>query len=172
MRTSKQERCLDLDRTFGWSAGLARGESNISVSRNLSTYTIVDFDRFRHSRQTHETRGNTGGIDIQRAATGAGPDVARCTAMSFAAVVDRVRLDFLEMPEMELTLPQAVRLWSLGMDDCRYVIDSLVDAGFLAWTARRTIVRKGRGFVGRQDTDSANITVLVSRTHNKSVTNG
>jgi len=36
--------------------------------------------------------------------------------MSFAAVVDRVRLDFVEMPEMELTLPQAVRLWSLGMD--------------------------------------------------------
>jgi hypothetical protein len=94
------------------------------------------------------------------------------TAMSFAAVADRVRLDFMEMPEMELTLPQAVRLWSLGMDDCRYVIDSLVDAGFLAWTPRRTIVRKGRGFVGRPDTDSANVSVLVSRTYNKSVRKG
>lgn len=92
--------------------------------------------------------------------------------MSFAAVVDRVRLDFVEMPEMELTLPQAVRLWSLGMDDCRYVIDSLVDAGFLAWTPRRTIIRKGRGFICRHDTDSANISVLVPRTHNKSVWNG
>ena len=92
--------------------------------------------------------------------------------MSFATVVDRVRLDFVEMPEMELTLPQAVRLWSLGMDDCRYVIDSLVDAGFLAWTARRTIVRKGRGFVGRHDVDPAYISVLVPRTYNKSVWNG
>jgi hypothetical protein len=91
--------------------------------------------------------------------------------MSFAAVVDRVRLDFVEMPEMELTLPQAVRLWSLGMDDCRYVIDSLVDAGFLAWTPRRTIIRKGRGFISRHDTSSANISVLVPRTHNKSVWN-
>jgi len=83
-----------------------------------------------------------------------------------------VRLDFVEMPEMELTLPQAVRLWSLGMDDCRYVIDSLVDAGFLAWTPRRTIIRKGRGFISRHDTSSANISVLVPRTHNKSVWNG
>jgi hypothetical protein len=73
---------------------------------------------------------------------------------------------------MELTLPQAVRLWSLGMDDCRYVIDSLVDAGFLAWTPRRTIIRKGRGFISRHDTSSANISVLVPRTHNKSVWNG
>ena len=28
-------------------------------------------------------------------------------------------------------MPQAVRLWDLGVDDCRYVIDALVDAGFL-----------------------------------------
>ena len=71
--------------------------------------------------------------------------------MSFATVVDRVRMDFVEMPEMELTLPQAVRLWSLGMDDCRFVIDALVDAGFLAWTPKRTIVRKGRDPLSRQD---------------------
>ena len=47
------------------------------------------------------------------------------------------------MPRMELTMPQAVRLWNLGADDCRTVIDSLVDAGFLRWTARRTVVRTG-----------------------------
>ena len=45
------------------------------------------------------------------------------------------------MPGLELTVPQAVRLWSLGMDDCQHVIQALVDAGFLRWTARRTIVR-------------------------------
>jgi hypothetical protein len=94
------------------------------------------------------------------------------SVMSFAAVVDRVRLDFVEMPEMELTLPQAVRLWSLGMDDCRFVIDSLVDAGFLAWTPRRTIVRKGRSFLGPPALQASNISVLASKPHNKSVWNG
>jgi hypothetical protein len=64
-------------------------------------------------------------------------------AMSFAALVDRVRGEFVEMPGLELTLAQAVRLWTLGVDDCRHVIDSLVDVGFLKWTPRRTIVRTG-----------------------------
>ena len=64
-------------------------------------------------------------------------------AMSFAVVIDRVRAEFLEMPGLELTLAQAVRLWTLGVDDCRHVIDALVDVGFLKWTARRTIVRTG-----------------------------
>ena len=63
--------------------------------------------------------------------------------MDFTTAVDRVRGDFNEMPGLELTLPQAVRLWNLGADDCRYAVDALVDAGFLKWTARRTIVRSG-----------------------------
>lgn len=61
--------------------------------------------------------------------------------MSFSNVADRVRAHFTEMPGLELTMPQAVRLLGFGVDDCRYVIDALVDAGFLRWTARRTIVR-------------------------------
>lgn len=65
--------------------------------------------------------------------------------MSFTTLVDRVRSEFLEMPGLELTVPRAGRLWNLGPDDCRYVIDALVDAGFLRWTVRRTVVRTGRG---------------------------
>ena len=61
--------------------------------------------------------------------------------MSFSDVVDRARAHFTEMPGLELTLPEAVRLLGFGADDCRYVIDALVDAGFLRWTARRTVVR-------------------------------
>jgi hypothetical protein len=61
--------------------------------------------------------------------------------MPFSQVVDRVRSHYTEMPGLELTLPQAVRLLGFGADDCRFVIDTLVDAGFLRWTARRTIVR-------------------------------
>ena len=63
--------------------------------------------------------------------------------MPFASVVDRVRAEFVEMPGLELTLAQAVRLWGLGVDDCRFVLDSLADSGFLKWTARRTVVRTG-----------------------------
>ena len=61
--------------------------------------------------------------------------------MSFSQVVDRTRAHFTEMPGLELTMPDAVRLLGFGVDDCRYVIDALVDAGFLRWTPRRTIVR-------------------------------
>ena len=64
--------------------------------------------------------------------------------MSFASFVDRARNEFIGTPGLELSLPQAVRLWNLGADDCRYVLDALVDAGFLAWTPQRTIARTGR----------------------------
>ena len=63
--------------------------------------------------------------------------------MNFATAADRIRSDFNEMPGLELTIGQCVRLWNLGADDCRNVLDALVDAGLLAWTARRTIVRAG-----------------------------
>ena len=63
--------------------------------------------------------------------------------MSFSQVVDRTRAHFTEMPGLELSMPEAVRLLGFGVDDCRYVIDALVDAGFLRWTARRTVVRTG-----------------------------
>jgi hypothetical protein len=89
--------------------------------------------------------------------------------MSFAAVVDRVRADFEETPGLELTLPQAVRLWTLGVDDCRYVVDALVDAGFLSWTARRTVVRRGRDLRQEADQQPANILVRRTARTNKSV---
>ncbi len=81
--------------------------------------------------------------------------------MTFAAVVDRVRADFTDMPGLELSLPQAIRLWNLGMDDCRHVLDALVDAGFLRWTPRRTIVRSGRGVETRSDLVASHVSVGV-----------
>ena len=89
--------------------------------------------------------------------------------MSFATVVDRVRGEFVEMPGLELTLPQAVRLWTLGADDCRYVIDALVDAGFLKWTPRRTIIRTGRDLPIGPEPQTANISVRRKYSGNKSV---
>jgi hypothetical protein len=90
--------------------------------------------------------------------------------MDFTLAVDRVRDDFNQMPGLELTVPQAVRLWNLGVDDCRSVVDALVDAGFLRWTPHWTIARtareqpRGRGEMGRQ-----HISVRTTRGRNKTV---
>jgi hypothetical protein len=77
--------------------------------------------------------------------------------MSFSHAVDRVRAHFDEMPGLELTVPQTVRLVGFGVDDCRYVIDALVDVGFLRWTARRTIVRTDS--VWGRDVESSYVSV-------------
>ena len=89
--------------------------------------------------------------------------------MSFANIVDRVQSEFIEMPGLELTVPQAVRLWSLGADDCRSVIDALVDEGFLRWTVRRTIVRTGREAGAVTDRPLAHFSVGVVARRDKSV---
>ena len=88
--------------------------------------------------------------------------------MSFAIVVDRVRSEFLEMPGMELTMAQATRLLNLGADDCRHVLDALVDAGFLRWTPRRTVIRTGRNHPV-SEAFMANKSVLAGSSQNKSV---
>jgi hypothetical protein len=98
-----------------------------------------------------------------------GSEVARSLAMSFATVADRVRADFMEMPGLELTLPQAVRLWTIGADDCRCVIDTLVDLGFLKWTTRRTVVRTGADFRGWDISETADIPVRTMKQAHNSV---
>jgi hypothetical protein len=39
--------------------------------------------------------------------------------------------EYVEMPGLRLTLPQAARLWSIDRDTCHSVLASLVDTGFL-----------------------------------------
>ena len=89
--------------------------------------------------------------------------------MSLANIVDRVQSEFIEMPGLELTVPQAVRLWSLDADDCRSVIDALVDAGFLRWTVRRAIVRTGRKAGAVMDRQLAHVSVGSVARRDKSV---
>jgi hypothetical protein len=89
--------------------------------------------------------------------------------MDFATAVDRVRDDFTARPGLELTVPQAVRLWHLGMDDCRYVLDALIDAGFLRWTPRLTIVRTAQDLPGRRASGPVHVPVRTSARRNKSV---
>lgn len=89
--------------------------------------------------------------------------------MDFAAAVDRVRDEFTDVPGLELTMPQAVRLWGLGVDDCRYVVDALIDAGFLRWTARLTIARTARDLDVGRSPHPEHISVRTASRRNKSV---
>jgi hypothetical protein len=60
------------------------------------------------------------------------------------ALAERVRGEFNEMPGLQLTVPQAARLWGMDLKACRDVIDALVAAAFLRWTQAGTIVRTER----------------------------
>ena len=61
--------------------------------------------------------------------------------MEFDEVVRRVRGEFLEMPGLVLTFPQAERLWGLEQDLCRKVINALIGSEFLRCTSAGTIAR-------------------------------
>ena len=43
----------------------------------------------------------------------------------------RIRMEYLEMPEMKLTLPQMRRLMNLPLDPCEVALATLVESGFL-----------------------------------------
>jgi len=58
-------------------------------------------------------------------------------------IVDRIREEFREMPGLRLTPAQATRLWGLEDGACREVIDTLVAADFLRWTASGAVTRTG-----------------------------
>ena len=56
-------------------------------------------------------------------------------------IVRRVREEFREMPGLRLTPAQAMRLWGLELETCRRVIDELVAAAYLRWTATGAVTR-------------------------------
>jgi hypothetical protein len=47
----------------------------------------------------------------------------------------RIRMEFVEMPGMRLTRPQARRLWNLNQAACDELLDALVEEGFLKQTS-------------------------------------
>jgi hypothetical protein len=63
------------------------------------------------------------------------------TGMEHQRLVHRVKNEFIEMPGLQLTLPQAARLWGLDHESSRRVIDSLVEVSFLRWTPQGTVIR-------------------------------
>jgi hypothetical protein len=56
-------------------------------------------------------------------------------------IVRRVRAEFLEMPGLRLTVPQASRLWGLEVPACEAVIEALIQSAFLQRTAGGAVTR-------------------------------
>jgi len=65
------------------------------------------------------------------------------TAMDLEPLVVRIKNEFLEMPGLCLTVPQAMRLWGLDFEDCQRVIEALIDVSFLQRTSHGKVVRAG-----------------------------
>ena len=61
--------------------------------------------------------------------------------MELEAIIGRIRSEFIEMPGLCLSLPQAQRLWGLDKDECQRVIDALISDAFLRRTRAGQIVR-------------------------------
>jgi hypothetical protein len=56
-------------------------------------------------------------------------------------VLQRIQGEFVEMPGLRLTAPQAQRLWGLDRDVCNALLGALVDARFLVQTRDGSFVR-------------------------------
>ena len=68
----------------------------------------------------------------------------------------RIRNEYVEMPGLVLTLPQAARLWSLSESRSQLLLSLLVEAGFLICD-KKTVYRRrlDRSEKGESDAQSA-----------------
>ena len=78
--------------------------------------------------------------------------------MSIASIVNghlltRIRMEYVEMPGLQLTGGQARRLWNLDQSTCEDILATLVEERFLTRTTRGTYLRRGEG--GYSSTGSA-----------------
>ena len=53
----------------------------------------------------------------------------------------RIQMEYVEMPEMKLTLRQTRRLFNLSADACAVALATLVDVGFLVQSRDGTFLR-------------------------------
>jgi hypothetical protein len=53
----------------------------------------------------------------------------------------RIQMEYTEMPEMKLTLPQARRLMNLPLDACEVALATLVQTGFLVQSRAGAFLR-------------------------------
>ena len=59
-----------------------------------------------------------------------------------ASRLQQIRSEYLSMPGLSLTVPQARRLWGFEPEDCSALLNALVEARFLSETGRGTYVRR------------------------------
>jgi hypothetical protein len=81
-------------------------------------------------------------VEFQVSAQPKAPDAAT----GIAALLIRVRGEFLEMPGLRLTIEQCVRLWSLDRETCEALLRALVEAGFLCRDSGGRYARTHRGY--------------------------
>lgn len=70
--------------------------------------------------------------------------VMRDVQTTIGVLTERVRGEFNEMPGLQLTLPQAAKLWGLAPSDCQHIVHALIGENFLRLTPGGTIVRTER----------------------------
>jgi len=61
--------------------------------------------------------------------------------MRIEDVLQRIQGEFVEMPGLRLTAPQAQRLWGLERDVCDALLKALVEAKFLSRTRDGAFIR-------------------------------
>ena len=61
-------------------------------------------------------------------------------------LLDRIRGEYLALPGLRLTPPQARRLWGLDEQQCTELLNRLVEAGFLDATADGRYARRSETF--------------------------
>jgi hypothetical protein len=68
-------------------------------------------------------------------------EIHNMSPIELRAVVERIRSEFLEMPGLQLTMPQAARLWGLDVSACEQVVEVLVQSAFLRRTGSGAVTR-------------------------------
>jgi hypothetical protein len=66
------------------------------------------------------------------ASPGSATDRSKRFDASMSSDLARIRSEYIEMPGLVLTLPQAARLWGFGSRRAAELLTILLDAGFLA----------------------------------------
>jgi hypothetical protein len=57
----------------------------------------------------------------------------------------RIQIEYIEMPDLKLTLPQLRRLCALPLDVCDAAVAELLTSGFLWRTTKGMLLRRGLG---------------------------
>ena len=60
-------------------------------------------------------------------------------------IVKRIRVEYIERPDLRLSFAQARRLWNLPADLCETALSTLVQSGFLARLPDGSFLRRAAG---------------------------